>query len=75
MATSTSEQLQVLLNGPAGTPPVGITPNFDGPPNLNAFVTLTLTFCVTFTTLAVFMRMYTKLFLIRSIAYEDCKSP
>ncbi len=70
--TPTPEQLQALLNGPAGKPPAGVLPNFQNPPNLNAFLILTLTLVLTFGTLAILMRMYTKLFIIRSVAYEDC---
>ena len=71
---STPESVQMLLNGPAGTPPAGVTPNFDNPPNLNTYVVFTLVLCVSFATVALLIRFYTKLFLIRSIAYEDCKT-
>lgn len=67
----TPELVQSILNGPAGTPPVGVTPNFDNPPNTNRFVIITLVFCVLLASLAVLVRMYTKIFLIRSIEYED----
>lgn len=70
---ATPEQVQALSNGPAGAPPAGVTPEFDNPPNLNTLVTITMVFCVSFATLAVLIRMYTKVFLIRSVAYEDCK--
>ena len=76
--TPTPEQLQAelqaILNGPAATPPAGVTPNFHDPPNLNVVITLVLTLCTSFATLAVLLRMYTKQFLIRSWAYEDCKA-
>lgn len=75
MATPTTAPIQTLLNGPAGTPPAGVVPNFQDPPNLNAFLILTLTLVLTFGSLAVLMRMYTKLFIIRSVAYEDCTVP
>lgn len=71
--TPTVQRLQALLDGPAGTPPAGVTPKFEDPQNLNAFLTLTLTLTLTFGTLAVLMRIYTKLFIIRSIACEDCR--
>lgn len=72
---STPESVQLLLNGPAGTPPAGVTPNFDNPPNLNnTFLVGTLVLCLSFATVAVLIRLYTKLFLIRSVAYEDCKT-
>ena len=72
MAAPNAEQLQTLLNGPAGSPPTGVVPNFHNPPNINAFLPLTLTLALTFGTSAICMRMYTKLFIIRSIDYEDC---
>ena len=67
------EELQQLLDGPAGTPPVGVIPNFDDPPNLDTYVILTITACTTFATVAVLLRMYTKIFITRSLANEDCK--
>lgn len=73
----TSEQsaakIQALLKGPAGPPPSGVLLSFDNPPNLNSEIIFTLTLCMAITTIAVLMRMYTKLFLIRSMAYEDCE--
>ncbi|KAK0511236.1 hypothetical protein JMJ35_005809 [Cladonia borealis] len=67
-----AEQLQKLLDGPAGTPPVGVIPNFDHPPNLNTrYLILTISACMTFATVAVLLRMYTKIFITRSLANED----
>ena len=77
MATPTTaltpELVQLMLHGPAGTPPKGVVPNFENPSNLNVIVAIALVFCVGFAFLAVLIRMYTKLFLIRSLAYEDCE--
>jgi hypothetical protein len=70
----TSEQLQTLLNGPAAMPSAGVLPNFVDPPNLNAVIIPILTLCLFLATLAVLARVYTKMFIIRSTAYEDCKS-
>ena len=67
------EQLQKLLNGPAGTPPVGVMPNLNDPPNLDTYVILTISICMTLATIAVLLRMYTKILITRSLAYEDCK--
>ena len=78
MATSTTTptpgQFQAIINGPAGRPPAGVTPNFHNPSSLNRFVAPILTLCITFTTLAILTRMYTKKFLIKSWAYEDCRT-
>ena len=72
--TQLQAEMQALLNGPAGTPPVGVLPNFDDLPNKYTPVTVTVSFCLVSATLLVLMRMYTKLFIIRSRAYEDCES-
>lgn len=66
------QQLQALLNAPAGAPPAGVIPNFSDPANLNGPIIVTLVLCLVFATLAVLMRVYTKCFLIRSWDYEDC---
>ena len=78
MASSTTPEqvqaaLRTLLEGPAMSPPAGILPKFHNPPNLNIFVTLTITLCVTFATVAVLLRMYTKVFILRALAWEDCR--
>lgn len=78
-ATPTAEQLQAefqaVLNGPAASPPAGVTPNFNDPPNLDRAVAVVLTLCIFLSTVAVLLRLYTKKFLIRSWAYEDCETP
>ena len=67
--------LRKLLEGPAMSPPTGMISNFQDPSNLDVFIALTITLCVTFGTLAVLLRMYTKLFILRALAWEDCKLP
>ena len=73
-AEQSQAALRTLLEGPAMSPPPGVTPNFHDPPNLDAFIALTLAVCVTFSTLAVLLRMYTKVFILRALAWEDCRS-
>ena len=77
MATSmeslTPGELQRLLTGPAVAPPAGIISNLHNPPNMDAVSYLTFYLCLSCATLAVVMRIYTKYFLIRAIAYEDCE--
>ena len=76
-ASATPDQvkarIQMLLNGPAGKPPEGVTPNFADQANLETTTIDILTVGMALTTLAVAIRMYTKSFLIRSLTYEDCK--
>ena len=64
--------LRETLEGPAMSPPAGVIPNFHDPPNLDSFVALTLTLCIGIGTLAVALRMYTKVFILRVLAWEDC---
>ena len=64
--------LDALLNGPAGTPPAGVQPNFDNPANLNTIIIIIKTIALTLTTLAVLIRIYTRQRLTHSIGYDDC---
>jgi len=57
---------QMLLNGPAGTPPFGTSSNLANPPNRDATQSLT--------TVVGLIRLYTKALIIRSFEYEDCTS-
>lgn len=66
------QELEALLNGPAGTPPAGVQPNFDDPANLNTIIYITKTIALTLTTLAVLIRVYTRHVLIRSMGHDDC---
>ncbi|KAG6993742.1 hypothetical protein G7Y79_00051g086620 [Physcia stellaris] len=68
---TTPKQLETFLSGPAGAPPAGIATNFEDPPNLSIFVILTVALAEAAGSLAVLLRIYTKLFIIRSTAYED----
>lgn len=65
--------IQALLNGPAAKPPAGVEPNFKNPQNINAVIIPLLSLFAVISTLAVVVRTYTKLYIIRSMAYEDCK--
>lgn len=67
------EELKALLNGPAGAPPADKSPNFDNPPNLDTVVYLTTAICMSFTSLAILMRIYTRRILLRSVGYDDCE--
>ena len=66
-------ELRTLLEGPAMSPPAGVIPDFSHAPNLDIYVALTITLGITFATLAVLARMYTKVFLLRVLAWEDCR--
>lgn len=64
---------QAKLNGPAMAPPPGVIPNFVDPPNLLHIFILVLTLCVSLPTIAILLRMYTKLFILRKVVFEDCR--
>ena len=72
-AEQVQAEIQSLLNGPAGKPPAGVASDFENPPNIDGTIVPILALCVTIATLAVLIRLYTKSFLLRSLAYEDCK--
>lgn len=74
MMATTAEERQTKLNGPAMAPPSGVIPNFVDPPNIEHVIILVLVLCVVLQTLALLMRIYTKVFIIRKMAVEDCMS-
>ena len=75
-SSSTSKQLQieVLLNGPASPPPAGTISDFHKLASLNTVFYLSLALCITFSSLAVLIRIYTRYLFVRSMGYDDCKS-
>ena len=70
---ATPAELQKLLDGPALAPPLGVEPNFVDPPNLKTLGLVVIILCLILPTLAVWMRMYTKLRIIRQVVAEDCR--
>ena len=68
-------RLEILLNMPAVPPPAGIIPNLDNPPSIDTICYTTFSLCLSLASLAVGIRLYTKSFVIRCIAYEDCEYP
>lgn len=76
-ASTTPEQvqkIQTLLNGPAGKPPEGVISSFSDLSNLYGISITVVMSGMLIATLFIFIRLYIKLYLIRSKAYEDCKS-
>ena len=72
--TLTPAQMTAVLNGPAATPPPGVKPDFNTQSSFLPAFSAVVALCVGITSLAILARIYTKLFLMRSVAYEDCKS-
>lgn len=74
MSSPTPEQLQALLNGPALKPPPGVVPNFIDPPNLYDTAIAVQIVTLVLSTVAVAMRIYTKVRIIHQMAAADCRS-
>ncbi|KAI3325752.1 hypothetical protein HD806DRAFT_553010 [Xylariaceae sp. AK1471] len=64
-------QQQMILNGSALTPPPGVVPNFDHPPNENYLGILTNFICVITTLVVVLLRAYVKIFCMKKVQIED----
>lgn len=65
--------IQGLNTIPGLLPPPGVTPNFVNPYNQNKITICLIAVCLPITTFFVFIRMYTKIRLIKSHAWEDCE--
>ncbi|KAI1807881.1 hypothetical protein F4811DRAFT_503530 [Daldinia bambusicola] len=65
------EEQEVILDGPALSPPLGVTPNLENPSNNNsaAFAAMTLTLAAG--TIAISFRAYSRIFITRKLFLED----
>jgi hypothetical protein len=75
MSALSPEVIQALLNGPGLAPPPGEVPNLKDPPNERTTMIVVNTVYLVLTTVAIFIRMYTKGFIARRVEVEDCKYP
>ena len=71
---TTPKQIHNLLLQPAGKPPAGAISNLLDPPDLDGPLILATILFLSVSTLAIGLRVYTKVALLKSLAYEDCKS-
>ncbi|KAI1333603.1 hypothetical protein F5Y15DRAFT_340926 [Xylariaceae sp. FL0016] len=62
---------QAVLNGPALTPPPGVTPVFGDPPSRNAFGLAVATICLSLSTMALGMAGYAKIRFVKNVHLED----
>ncbi|KAH7323134.1 hypothetical protein B0I35DRAFT_477021 [Stachybotrys elegans] len=60
-----------FLFGPAMTPPPGIVPNFEDPPNRTRLGFIITTTCLVITSFFWLVRVYSRLFLLRRVRLED----
>jgi hypothetical protein len=68
-----AEAVEALLNGPAMKAPHGVKTNFNTHDNLAKYIIPTDTVILTLTTIVLVLRVYTKRFIARSMAWDDCK--
>ncbi|CCD50499.1 hypothetical protein BofuT4_P088980.1 [Botrytis cinerea T4] len=70
----TPASLEALLNGPALQPPNGVVPDFTGPRRLTQVMLAVELLFLLCTTIAVLVRLYTKLIINRKGTLEDRES-
>ncbi|KAI1818380.1 hypothetical protein GGS20DRAFT_286605 [Poronia punctata] len=70
-STVPADQLQAVLDEPALSPPEGVTPNFDHPPNEDAVYIFTLVLCLSLTLVTVIIRLYVKFCKTRTAHVGD----
>lgn len=75
LANLTPQQLQALLEGPALAPPLGVIPQLAHPPNLRVTGVAVQVVCLILATLALCMRVYTKVRIIGHVVLADCQFP
>ena len=72
MALTTDASLD---QSPALQPPPGVIPNSIDPENMQSTIIATLAVTLVAATFFTAVRMYTKAFILKSIALEECSSP
>ena len=55
-------------------PPLGLTSNFVNPPSKASWDIVTQAVCLTVATLLVAIRLFTKIHILKSSGWDDCKS-
>ena len=61
------------MDKPGLEPPPGVIPNFSDAYTIQPYIVLTVMICIVVTTTLVFVRMYTKYRIVKSLGWEDCK--
>ncbi|KAI0386349.1 hypothetical protein F5Y04DRAFT_275956 [Hypomontagnella monticulosa] len=62
---------QAILNGPALTPPPGVTPNLDNPPNGNTLGVAVASLCLSVSTIVFTLAAYAKFCCVKKVHLED----
>lgn len=66
-------QLDALLDGPALAPPPGVVPNLTNPPESVVASYMVTSLTIAIATLAVLVRMYTRIFITKQVGFADCE--
>jgi len=62
-----------LATPPAATPPPGTISDFENPPSDARIVYTILSICLSFVTISVVLRVYTRARISRPVWWDDCK--
>ncbi|KAI1399382.1 hypothetical protein F4819DRAFT_498029 [Hypoxylon fuscum] len=62
---------EIILNGPALTPPSGVIPNLENPPNSNTLAIAVITLCLCIWTTAFALATYSRLRCMKNLHIED----
>ncbi|KAI0890639.1 uncharacterized protein GGS22DRAFT_16406 [Annulohypoxylon maeteangense] len=65
------QQQEDILNGVAVPPPANIVPNLNNPPNSNTLARAVIIGCLCIVTIAILLRAYVKIFVLRKLYLED----
>ena len=63
-----------IYNTPAGLAPPGVTPNLVNPFYLRTVDLTTHTLCLAVSTIAVALRIFTKVYIMKQVRTEDCNA-
>lgn len=56
---------------PAITPPPGVVPNFDDPPNSNTMALVVMSICLAVSTIAIVLRFYSRWAVVQMVQWQD----
>jgi len=67
-----SETAVDVYNTPAGLPPPGVVPDLVNPHYLHTIDLVTHVLCLVVSTIAVALRIFTKVYIMKQVRVEDC---
>lgn len=70
-----ASNLTDLLEGPSAAPPPGIISQLDNPPNQKTVTEFLPSISIALATVAVAMRVYSRIFVTQKFGLSDCEYP